>query len=205
MDDPIGFLLFVVVMGLFFPVLPWQQSGGYLDFGLCATLQIPLIVLVLILYGTRLYRSGKTKRQMVPRLFLMYMLVTFSTNLIGELFCEVDHALDLPIKTELIDRYDISDADFVIPTKSKILKRFGAPIAAASPTKNSLNIPKRLRYCINDVPDREVLVYIETDRNGRTFYDYLPIEKKTGLLRSPVAISTKDVAATQWPKMPLKQ
>ena len=204
MDDPVGFLLFVVVMGLFFPVLSSQQEAGYLDFGLCATLQIPLIVLVLLLYGAKLYRVGKTKKQMLLRLFLMYMLVTFSTNLLGEFFCQMNHLRDLPIKTELIDRYDISNADFVIPTKAQIVSRYGEPVALASPTKKSENIPDILRYCVNEKPDREVMVYIETDRNGRTFYDYLPIEKRTQLLRSPVAVAAQDVAPTQWPKTPLK-
>ena len=138
----------------------------------------------------------KTKWQIVSRLSVVYVFLTFSTNILGEIFCRADHSEDLPIKTSLIDRYDVSRHSFVPPKKAEILRRYGPPIATGIPTKKTSNIPERLRYCINNSPDREVLVYKETDRNGRTFYEYLPIERSTQILRSPISISDRDIPET---------
>jgi len=199
-----GGFLFILGIALFVPFLSSEQAAGYLDYGICAKLQIPLIVVIVAWYAIRLLDAKRTKKQIVSRLFLTYILLTFSTNIFGEIFCRADHSGDLPIKTSLIDRYDLSDRRFVPPKKAEILRKYGSPIARGIPTKKTPNIPEKLRYCLNNIPDREVLVYKETDRSGRTFYEYLPIERTTQILRSPISIIDRDVPESAWPKGPLK-
>jgi len=197
-------LLFVIGIALLCPILLYEEAGGYLDFGICSKLQIPLIIVVLGWYAIHLHGKKRTKKQTALRLFLMYIILTFLTNVFGELFCRVDHSDDLPIKTSLIDRYDISRRRFIPPKRDEILRKYGSPIAIGIPVKKTPNIPERLRYSINNVPNREVLVYKETDRNGRIFYDYLPIERSTQILRSPISIADHDIPETVWPKAPLQ-
>ncbi len=187
-------MLFFLFLLLFIPMLPIQQGGGHLDYGIYAYLQIPFIVIVVIgFYWWLCKKKSKAYRYLI----FIYIVTTAMTNILGDRYLRVDYHEGLPIRNRLADYRKYPWANR--PTKSQILADLGQPLASAIRSTMNDNIPQVVSALVGS----EVLVYEETAPDGRHFTYYLVIDPETGLLLYSEEILGM-LREDEWPKQPLR-
>jgi hypothetical protein len=193
------FLLSILINVIFCPVLARQQRAGYIDYGIYAHMQIPFIIIVLMGTCWWLYRKKSKVLRYLILVPIVYALATFTTNIIGEKYLQVDHSEDLPIGTWLKEYTHKSAL-----VKSQIVGVLGSPLTSQILSKTSSNVPRKVMAGVKYAPEgSEVMVYEETDRIGRHFTYFIFINPKTERW-----IFYHDIAGElredQWPNQPLR-
>ncbi|HLE91021.1 MAG TPA: hypothetical protein VI753_07715 [Anaerolineales bacterium] len=193
-------LLTFIFLALFIPLLAIQQRAGYLDYGIYAHLQIPFIGFVLLGICWWLHKKKSKASRYLILVPLAYILTTATTNILGEKFLQVDHSEDLPIRNRLAEYSPPNQP----PTKSQILADLGQPLASAILSTTNVNVPEKVMVDVRYAPaGSEILVYEETDRNGRHFTYFIFIDPGTGrkgFHRELPGMLRDD----QWPRQPLR-